>query len=292
MNRAPYTPIITFNHTQAARVSHLRAAFERRGGQTQVESKYHTAPVKIAKTFPMGGPVGVMVMDVSPGLLAGDRYEFDWTAHEDAHVYLTNQSFTKVHPCPDLASGSSMRQTFALSPGAILENMPEPVMLYRDAAFSSETVVNLSQASVWMQAEVLCPGRTLRGETFAYRIYRNRLKVSYEGELIFAQHQLIDPASDMLSAPGCFGGLTHTGAFYAFSDQITAKHIEAVRDAVSGLSVREQHPVIAGVTETHKYGFAVMAASTAAWPLQEALAAAWEATRAALLGIGPLRLHN
>ncbi|WP_240546565.1 urease accessory protein UreD [Paenibacillus artemisiicola] len=268
---------------EALRVSELRASFRKRDAQTVLASKYHTAPIKIAKTFPLGGPLGVIVMDVSPGLLAGDRYELQWQIEEDAHVCLTNQSFTKVHPAPDERSGSSMKQVFELGAGAVAEWMPEPTMLYRDAAFVNETEVWLAPGAVWMGADVYCPGRTLRGERFAYREFRNKLNVYYGNELIYAQHQRILPASQQLAAPGCMADMTHAGVFYAFSDRIGTPEAEAVREALGGFPIREGQPLIWGVTLTHKHGLAVMAAGNAAWALQEALAAAWSALRMRLL---------
>jgi urease accessory protein len=278
------------NQTPAARVSYLRAVFEKRNGQTQIVSKYHTAPIKIAKTFPLNGPVGVIVMDVSPGLLAGDRYELDWKVGADAHLYVTNQSFTKVHPCLELSKGASISQRFELAPGAIVESMPEPIMLFRDAALINNTEVELASGSVWLQVEVLCPGRTLRGEQFAYRAYHNRLKVRYEGQLIFAQNQFIEPAAQNLAAPGCLDKMTHTGVFYAFCDRISSRHVEAVQAALDNFTVRKDQPVLTGISVTYKHGFAVIAAGMAAWSLQEVLRCAWQALRLSLLGMEPLRL--
>ncbi|MBW7473820.1 urease accessory protein UreD [Paenibacillus oenotherae] len=276
-----------------ARVSELRAEFQCSSGVTHLVSKYHTAPIKIAKVFPLGGPAGVIVMDVSPGLLAGDRYELEWKIGPNAHVYMTNQSFTKVHPCGDpVRGGSSIVQKFQLQQGAVVESMPEPIMLYKDAAFVNETEVQLSSGSVWMQAEIVCPGRTLRGERFQYRSYRNRLRVRHEGELIYAQNGLIEPGKQLLTAPGCLGGMTHTGVLYAFSDAITSRHVEAVRNAIAALPQREGQPVLAGVTATHKFGIAVMTAGMAAWPLQEVLAEAWQTLRRVLLHQAPLQFHK
>ncbi|CAH1202600.1 Urease accessory protein UreH [Paenibacillus plantiphilus] len=256
-------------------------------------SKYHTAPIKIAKAFPLGSAAGVMVMDVSPGLLSGDRYELEWKAGEKAHVYMTNQSFTKVHPCADtIHGGASIMQKFVLGEGAIVESMPEPIMLYRDAAFLNETEVRLAAGAVWMQAEVLCPGRTLRGERFQYRSYRSRFRVFYENELIYAQNGRIEPALQLLTSPGCLGEMTHTGTFHAFGAGITTEHIVAVRHTLAELPQWNGHSIVAGVTAAHKLGIAVMAAGTAAWPIQEALRSAWQSLRVSIAGLPPLQLQG
>ncbi|NBD26020.1 urease accessory protein UreD [Paenibacillus sp. T1] len=272
----------------AQRLSTLRATFRRREAGTFIVSKYHTAPIKIAKAFPLEGQLGVIVMDVSPGLLDGDRYDFQWNVEDGAHVYVTNQSFTKVHPSHAASSGSSMSQRFELGQGAVVESMPEPVMLYRDAAFASESEVRLSRGALWMGADVFCPGRTPRGERFAYREFRNKLNVYYGNELIYAQHQRIEPSRQELFAPGCMAELTHTGVFYAFSDRIGMPEADVVREALNVLPKHEGQPLIWGVSLTYKYGFAVMAAGNAAWVLQEALEAAWSSLRLHLLHLQPL----
>lgn len=274
---------------RCVRTSVLRASFAVRDGQTKVGGKYHTAPIKIAKAFPVDEQLAVIVMDVSPGLLEGDRYELEWTSGKHSHVMITNQSYMKVHPgLPE--GGSSMRQSFALDEYAVVEHMPEPLMLYKDAALQSETYVSLQTGSVWMQADVLCPGRTLRGEKFDYRSLRNDLTVHYGEELIFAQRQRIEPAAQTLGAPGCWEEMTHSAAFYVFSDRVDGRLLELLQEKLDGYAAPGGHPVAAGASLTQRCGVAVMAASTAAWPLQQLMRELWAAARAGLLNKRPLNL--
>jgi urease accessory protein len=274
--------------SQITRTSVLRTSFASYGGQTIVNQKYHTAPIKVAKAFPLDGQLGVIVMDVSPGLLDGDRYELGWTSGRDSHVMITNQSYTKVHPSmPD--GGSSMHQTFYLEENAVVEHMPEPVMLYKSAAFHNDTHVQLQAGAVWMQADVLCPGRTLRGERFEYRCYRNALSVRYGDELIFSQQQRIEPARQSIHAPGCWDEMTHWATFYVFSDRITSMHLEQLQQKLDSFTAPVGHPVAAGTSLTYRFGVAVSAASTAAWPLQQLMRELWHTARAGVLGRPPLR---
>jgi len=274
------------NRLAAPPSAELRAAFERRGEATVMTEKYHTAPVKIAKTFPLGSSIGAIVMDVSPGMLDGDHYELEWKCGPGSRLLVTNQSFTKVHPAGPLG-GASLKQTFVLGAEAVAEHMPEPIMLYKDAAFVSETDVHLAPGSVWMQADVWCPGRTLRGERFLYTRFDSRLAVWYGGERIGAQRQWIEPAAQAIRAPGCFADATHIGTLLVYGDRLGAAELEAAREAIGALPDRSAYGVTAGASLTYRYGLAVMAAGTAAWPLQEALRAAWRAVRLSLLGEEP-----
>ncbi|MWC30467.1 urease accessory protein UreD [Paenibacillus sp. MMS18-CY102] len=271
------------------RVTALRASFECPRDRTVMTEKYHNAPIKIAKTFPLGKGVGAIVMDVSPGLLDGDHYELNWQCGDRSRVYVTNQSFTKVHPAGE-QNGALLRQSFTLGEGAVMEHMPEPVMLYKGAAFRSETNVTLSQGAIWMQVDVWCPGRTLRGEVFQYARFDSRTRVHYGEELIFAQRQLIEPASQLITVPGSWEKASHIGSFLAFGDRIGAAQLEAVREALAALPNRDVYGIAIGASLTHKHGLAVMAAGTASWPLQEALRSAWAAVRLSVLGEPPQQL--
>lgn len=148
----------------------LAASFSLSQSRTQRERKYHSAPLKIAKTFryatPERDPLAVYVMDCSPGLMSGDDYRFDVELGGGTSVFWTNQSFTKVHP--SLGTPSVQQQTIRIDEGAMPELMPEPVMLYAGASLDSETDIRMESGSTLMYGEVLCPGRTHRGESCAY----------------------------------------------------------------------------------------------------------------------------
>lgn len=276
------------NAVGEVRTSVLRTTFASRLGQTLIGNKYHTAPIKIAKAFPLDGQLGVIVMDVSPGLLSGDRYELEWTAEQHSHVMITNQSYTKVHPSlPN--SDASMQQLFELEADAVVEHMPEPIMLYKEAAFRNDTQVRLQKGSAWLQADVLCPGRTLRGERFDYRSYSNSLTVHYGEELIFSQRQRVVPGSQVITAPGSWDEMTHWATFYMFSDRVNSSHLEQLQEKLDSFEAPEAHKVIGGASMTYRYGVAVSAASTAAWPLQQLMQELWQTARMGLLGKPPLR---
>ncbi|WP_244935564.1 urease accessory protein UreD [Paenibacillus glycanilyticus] len=279
---------------RAVRNSVLRASFHFTEGATRLSDKYHTSPIKIAKSFPLQEQLAVIVMDSSPGLLAGDRYEMEWQAHDFSHAYITTQSYMKVHPSPldGGAVGSSICQTFRLGPEAVIEHMPEPVMLFKDARLRSETNVYLESGAVWMQADILCPGRTLRQEKFQYGEFRNSLSVYCKDELIFAQRQRIVPSEHKLAAPGCWEEMTHMATFCLFTDRLTASQIASMKELIQELPEYGSHPVVIGLSDTHRYGLVAAAASTAAWPLQEAMRFLWQGARKIVLSKESVGLLN
>lgn len=292
----------------------IRAEFALLEGRTHLIRKYHSSPLKIAKTFrfenephiravgmDVQDQLGVYMMDCSPGLMSGDTYELNWRLHEGASVFLTNQSFTKVHP--SVHEGSRQLQRIQVEAGALLEYMPEPIMLYKDASFRGDTDVFLASGATLMMSEILCPGRVQRGEKFHYKNYMNRMKVYYGEELIYYQHQNIEPGRIKLDAPGCWEDHTHLGSLYVFSDSIRQKHVDAVLEALSsqehaeGDEVSSIHnlgalPVRFGASLTYKHGMVFTVMGTHAWQLQHTISAAWHAIRRSLLSLAPLAIHK
>jgi len=262
----------------------LEAAFAVRGGRTVLVSKWHTAPLKIAKAFDRPRELAVIVMDASPGMLAGDRYELAWTAERDARVYLTNQGNTRVHPSPP-GRGALLTQRFTLHEGACVQSMMEPLMLYRDAELTSRTEVDLAPGAVWLSAEVVCPGRAGRGEMFEFRRYDSALTVRYGGEPIFRSRQIVNPAIQRIAAPGAWEDCTHIGMLYCFSDRLDASHLEAAREAAEKAAAALPGGCLAGASRAWRHGLVVMAAGGAAWRLQRTLEAAWRALRRTLLDL-------
>jgi urease accessory protein len=292
----------------------IAAEFALLDGRTHLVRKYHSSPLKIAKTFRFENEphlqlagmaaqdqLGVYMMDCSPGLMSGDTYELSWHLHKGASVFLTNQSFTKVHPSE--GEGSRQLQRIQVDAHALLEYMPEPIMLYKDASFHGETEIHLASEATLMMSEILCPGRVQRGEKFHYKSYINRMRVYHEGELIYCQHQNIDPSRIKLNAPGCWEGQTHLGSLFVFSDSIRQKHVDAVLEALTSQDPIDNEPansyhnlgalpVRFGASLTYKHGMVFTVMGTHAWQLQHTISAAWQAIRSSLLCLAPLVVHK
>ncbi|MEW9700666.1 urease accessory protein UreD [Paenibacillus sp. SI8] len=277
----------------------ISAEFAVRGGLTHLVRKYHASPLKIAKTFryenetrmkdgDRAEQLGVYMMDCSPGMMSGDHYEIDVRLQEGARVFLTNQSFTKVHPSPQ-GGGSMQRQTIQLEADSLLEYIPEPLMLFKDADLHAELDVRLAPGAALVFSDVLCPGRTQRGEIFAYSSYSNRMNVWYGHELIYYQNQKIEPKSMLLASPGCWEHETHLGNLYIFSDGLERRHLEKVLEGMEELA---RFQVRVGASLTFKHGLIVTVMGRHAWELQAALSKAWNIIRSSLFSLTPLRVNK
>jgi urease accessory protein len=258
----------------------LEAAFAYVGDRTELQHKFHKSPLKIAKTFAREDQqLGVCIMDCSPGMMAGDKYRLDWQLLPHSNVYITNQSYTKVHPSAERPA--YQLQSFRVEKGARLEYKPEPIMLYKDASFQANTDIFLEPGAVVFLTDILCPGRVLRGEEFQYVRYDNRLKVFYENQLIYYNRQCIEPQQAILPLDkvklqkgfrrlGGWESYTHQGTLYIFSDQIKREQLELVQDLLEKFT--ELH---CGVSLTYKYGIVISVMGKSVWEVQQLLDEVW-----------------
>jgi urease accessory protein len=273
------------------RVSALRAVAGWSGERPALLSRFHSSPLKIAKSFTWHEEdrcqLAVLQMDVSPGMLEGDCYEIDWTVQAGVAAYVTNQAYTRVHPCGD--GRACLIQRLRLESDASLEWMPEPVMLFRDARFVQDTRIDLAPGAVFMMGDIVSPGRLSRGERFAYAEYDARLEVRLSERLVHCQRLRWVPSELPVKAPGCFGTYSHQASFSVFGDRIRPAHLAGIREMLEqegdGLG-----DVVWGASLTAQCGLTVQAAGDAAWSLQRFVLRAWDAARRQVLDLPPMRL--
>ena len=80
------------------KVSRFSITAGTREGQTILEDFSYTSPFKIMPPFPLrGGGIQVMLLDASPGIMAGDLQEFSFHIKEGSRTEFISQSYDKIH---------------------------------------------------------------------------------------------------------------------------------------------------------------------------------------------------
>ena len=238
---------------ETAPSARLEAVFASANGKTQMSRCFAAAPLKIAKTFPLDEPglgpyetgIGVCVMDCSPGLLAGDFYRFDWHLGENAHVWVSTQGFTRVHPSRE--NPCRLEQKICLESGAWLEWFPYPTTLFRDADLRNNCEVEIAGNATLLMGEILGAGRIGRGEAFEFHAWRSRVGVRRAGRLIFCSQTGLRPANFAFGRVGAWEDWTHQGQFQVFSTHagqallnVLRPLLDAKKEVWSGASLLEE----------------------------------------------------
>ncbi|BCM90980.1 urease accessory protein UreH [Abditibacteriota bacterium] len=204
------------------------AHFDAPTNRTRLSHLACVAPLKVAKPFPQSdGSLHICLMDVSPGLLAGDHYDLQWRLETGAQVLITHQGFMRVHPSRD--SPTSHEQSISIASGALLEYEAAPILLYRDAALRAETKIEVEQGGILILSEIICAGRTAHNESFAFDSYRGHLQADYANELVAWNSTDLTPQLHNLSARGAWDGNTHWGTTLIIAENANKALQETLR---------------------------------------------------------------
>lgn len=176
-----------------------------RSGKTIVQQRYMVYPLSISPVFrreadnpganasqrelkALRSRAYLFRMNTSPGLLAGDELGISLRLGAGSQLYLADQSATKVHQMPQPGTQARVRYDIALAAGATLEFFPEPLILFAESDLTQTTDITAHPDAALSLAEIILPGRLARGESYQFRQFMSRIRVSAPtGELWFQE---------------------------------------------------------------------------------------------------------
>ncbi|MFQ5780660.1 MAG: urease accessory protein UreD [Nitrospiria bacterium] len=194
----------------------LDVRFERKGERTIAREVRQRAPLKVLRSlYPEGdSPSHLYILNASGGVLAGDRMEVSLHLEERAEVVVTMPAAARIHPMPSGDARQKLR--FYLGRGSVLEYIPEPLLPFSGAAFLQEIEIFLEEWATLFWTDILGPGRFARGESFAYRLYENRMKISDRAGLVSQESFRLIPREAPINILGVMEGYSHMGSLYLF----------------------------------------------------------------------------
>lgn len=160
-----------------------------RSHQSFVQRQYATYPFRLSRALRLDPTdahrVYLYIMNSSPGLLAGDRFQINVRLSDRTALYLTDQSATKVHQMA-VEQRARVHYEVEVGAGSSLEYVPEPIILYRNANLKQTMRITLAPTGSFFLSDIIVPGRLARGECFHFRQYVNRLQVyTPAGDVVF-----------------------------------------------------------------------------------------------------------
>ncbi|MCW2924743.1 MAG: urease accessory protein UreH [Thermoleophilia bacterium] len=260
----------------------LHATFSTREDGATILGALHTrAPLRLApaRTREDGG-LDVCITECSPGQLPGDAYDLAWNLAAGARVRVGSQAALRVHGGGGDAGPSRVVQRATVEQGALLEVLPEPVVLHAGADWRSATSVDLHGDAAVVFAEVGTAGRVAHGERFAFARWEARLDVRIDGQLVAASAQRLEPGAtlDLLDAPGWLGGATHWASLHVVCARLDTDPAEALRSELDALVLAR--PDVDGCADlAPRAGVVVVARAQTAWALTTCMRALADAAR-------------
>jgi len=169
-------------------VGGVRAELKLHDGDVHLGRSYHQNPLRIL--FPLserpGGPALLYLINSTAGLLDGDGQLVELDVGPGVHLFATNQSAGRIHPCP--TAHASSRFDLRVASGAVLCCLPGPTIPFAGSRFYQRTEIRLEPGASVVWGDILLPGRThyARGpERFAFERMIQELRVVRDGRLVF-----------------------------------------------------------------------------------------------------------
>jgi urease accessory protein len=149
--------------------------------QTICHHQYSNYPLRLSSIFRFEGANSqrayLYLINTSPGLLAGDELHLSLQLAPNSHLYLTDQSATKVHPMPELNLKATVDYQIVLEANSNLELVPEPIILYENSVLEQQTVIKIHPTARLFLSDIVLPGRLAKQEFYDFNYYFNRLQV-------------------------------------------------------------------------------------------------------------------
>ncbi len=195
----------------------LALGFERRAGRTVLAHQYWRPPLQIMRAIEdASGTLCVYLLSPTGGVVQGDQYQIDIRVGAEAHALITTQAATKVYRMPDGAASQTVK--IEVGENAILEYVPDPLILFADADFTQTLEITLRPGALLLIHDLIMPGRLARGEVLQFRSFRSKVVVRDEGGLLLYDAMHARPRENDLLRLGLLEGRPCWGSWYLLGD--------------------------------------------------------------------------
>ena len=237
-------------------------------GRTRLDNLYHSVPFHISKPYWNGSVLLLQVASPTAGLFSGDQLTSQVQIKENAALMFTNQGASRVHP--RTGADAVLNQTFHVSEGGWLEIYPELIIPHRGASLMQSTVVHVAQGGRAFLAEMLAPGRTASGETYAYEKLDWRFRLMHKDRPLVIERAEITPET----IPWMFARPPHWENIYYGCVWIVAPETGSLtKDDFQELENLSDTQRLIGVTRLSPEAIAVKVIADSSIPLRRALTA-------------------
>jgi urease accessory protein len=205
---------------------HIQTAV--RNGITYLKQCYYTPPFKVANITEdkQAGPLHLMLMCSSPGVLDGDDYQLKLNIEEEACLHLHTQSYQRLF---NMKNGARQNMEVYLHKGAGLVYIPHPAVPHKQAVFTGCNKIYLQGNNRLIWGELLTCGRKLNGEQFDFVKYHSLTEVFMNGRLIIRENWLVQPGITPVHAIGQWEGFTHQASLIVLDKpDIITTHYETI----------------------------------------------------------------
>lgn len=179
---------------------------ESHGGVSRLTRCLGNPPIKFINPRPQAGTCQVYVSNFGGGMVDGDSVRMKVECHPGSRLYLGTQSSTKVYKGQG-RSGCFQETVGTLHAKASAVICPDPVVPFAGSRYRQAQSWEVHPDADLVLIDWLQPGRTARGEVFAYASLRSDVRVTRPGGVpLLAERFGVEPGARDPARCGHFGG--------------------------------------------------------------------------------------
>ncbi|OYE05715.1 urease accessory protein UreD [Nostoc sp. 'Peltigera membranacea cyanobiont' 232] len=212
----------------------LNLVYADRQDTTQLIYNHHQAPLKVQRPFyPEGQKVcHSVILHTAGGMVGGDRLSSNIHLQPQAQALITTAAASKIYR----SNGLQARQTIQMQvdAGACLEWLPQETILFNDAIYRQDLLVELATGSSWLGWEITRFGRSARGEKFLQGEWRSHTEIWQKGVPLWIDRQWLRGSEDIFHSPHGLAGKPIAGSLVWVGGAVSAEIIEKTRNLWDG----------------------------------------------------------
>ncbi|KQB87318.1 urease accessory protein UreD [Corynebacterium lowii] len=262
-------------------------------GQRSVATRqYHRGALSVMRPHYLdeSGQVMYTVLNPGGGFLGGDSYRLGIEVEQGASLLLSTQSATKVYRSPQ--GPATQEMNVRLARGAVLEYVPDQLIMYRQGRYRQRTTVDMHPESSLLLTDIVTPGWAPDGSEFGWEELSLCTEVRCSGRRLAVDHLRLLPGEGVTGL-GYMEGYTHAGTLMAidahlapsFLEEIAALVREDSSGARSGISRLVEGPGL-------PTGIVIRTLAHSTGQIRELHAAVSACLRAHLRGQGPIEMRK
>jgi urease accessory protein len=211
----------------------LVLGFERIATRSVLTHREHRGPLVVQKPLYPEGPDVCQCVIVHPpaGIVGGDRLVLDVCVARGAKVQLTTPAATRWYR--SAGAPASQRVLARVDDGALLEWLPQGMIVQDGARAQSSARVDLAGAATFIGMELVGLGRRAAGERFRCGEWRQRFEIVRNAAPIWSERAVVKGDSALLASAAGLNGASVFGTFVAVGATLDDAMISGLRGVVA-----------------------------------------------------------
>ncbi len=263
----------------------LRFAYQPDRQQTRLIASEQSPPLRVVRAFSQqDGAALVHLHNLSGGILGGDQLSLSVDVGPQASVQLTTTGATRLYRCRPEMAAAVQTTTIGIEQGGLLEYLPDPLIPFAGSRYRQQTTIELAEDAGLFWWETIAPGRTARGELFAYERLHISTKITAQGRPLAIERYTLEPQLQRLASLARLGPYTYFCSLYICRVGLDAGYWLKLERTLNTLAYQISTPgsIFWGVSSLVAHGLVVRGVSCQGYTIASGLTKFWQEAKLAL----------